>query len=344
MRIASTLTVVLGAVTLTLLAAGCEGGKKSAGPVNATATGSLTAQPPVGRPKQNVRIVIVTHGQASDPFWAVVRRGIDEAARDLGVTVSYQAPDVFDASRMRTLIETAVTTKPDGLVVSIPDATVLGPAISQAAGSGIPVVAINSGADAFRRLGALLYVGQPEYAAGVGAGRRMAAAGVRNAICVNHQVGASSLDQRCRGFAAALARAGGRSRVLTVDLQSQTEAERRIAAAASSGGVDGVLTLGPGGATPALEAFAAKRLFGKVKLATFDLAPDILRGLRSRKLLFAIDQQPFLQGYLPILFLSQRKLYGLIPADGTVIPTGPNFVTPASAALVQQLTSAGIRG
>jgi ABC-type sugar transport system substrate-binding protein len=164
------------------------------------------------------------------------------------------------------------------------------------------------------------------------------------AICVNHQVGASSLDQRCRGFAAALARAGGRSRVLTVDLQSQSVAERRIAAAASSSGVDGVLTLGPGGATPALEAFAAKRLFGKVKLATFDLAPDILRGLRSRKLLFAIDQQPFLQGYLPVLFLTQRKLYGLIPADGTVIPTGPNFVTPANAALVQQLTSAGIRG
>ena len=344
MRTASTLPFVLGAVALTLMAAGCEGGKKNAGSVNATATGSLTAQPPVGRPKQNVRIVIVTHGQASDPFWAVVRRGIDEAARDLGVTVSYQAPDVFDAGRMRTLIETAVATEPDGLVVSIPDATVLGPAISQAADSGIPVVAINSGANAFRRLGALLYVGQPEYAAGVGAGRRMAAAGVRNAICVNHQVGTSSLDQRCRGFAAALARAGGRSRVLTVDLQAQPEAERRIAAAASAGGVDGVLTLGPAGATPALEAFAAKRLFGKVKLATFDLAPDILRALRDRKLLFSIDQQPFLQGYLPVLFLTQRSLYGLIPAAGTVIPTGPNFVTPADAALVQQLTSAGIRG
>jgi len=80
-----------------------------------------------------------------------------------------------------------------------------------------------------------------------------------------------------------------------------------------------------------------------VKLATFDLAPDILRALRARRLLFAIDQQPYLQGYLPILFLTQRKLYGLIPSGQTVVPTGPNFVTPANASLVQDLTDAGIR-
>jgi simple sugar transport system substrate-binding protein len=324
-----------------LLPAGCDGGKKSAGPATTT---TVTARPPAGRTTQNVRIVIVTHGQASDPFWAVVKRGIEEAARDLGVTVSYQAPDIYDPARMSRLIDTAVATRPDGLVVSIPDTTAVGSSIRLGVQAGIPVVAINSGEDVYRRLGALLYVGQPEYAAGLGAGRRMAAAGVRNAICVNHQVGTSSLVQRCRGFAAGLAQAGGRTRVLTVDLQSQAQAEARIASAASSTGVDGVLTLGPGGATPALQAFAARRLFGKVKLATFDLAPDILRAVRSRRMLFAIDQQPFLQGYLPVLFLTQYKLYGLVPAGGTVVPTGPNFVTPTNAAQVEQLTNAGIRG
>jgi simple sugar transport system substrate-binding protein len=331
------------AVALSLLVTGCDSGAKNGAPAASSTSGTSTVRAPAGRPKQNVRIVIVTHGQASDPFWAVVKTGIEDAARDLGVTVSYQAPDIYDPARMSRLIDVAVATNPDGLVVSIPDATGVGPSIRLAVQAGIPVIAINSGEDVYRRLGALLYVGQPEYAAGLGAGRRMAAAGVRNAICVNHQVGASSLTQRCRGFAAAIARAGGRTRVLAVNLQSQAQTESRIAAAASSGGVDGVLTLGPAGATPALEAFAAKRLFGKVKLATFDLAPDILHALRARRLLFAIDQQPYLQGYLPILFLTQRKLYGLIPSADTVVPTGPNFVTPANAALVQELTDAGIR-
>jgi simple sugar transport system substrate-binding protein len=335
--------VAITAITLALCAAGCSDGKKGASRTTASTVAATTAQPPVGRPSRNVRIAVVTHGQAADPFWAIVKRGIDEAARDLGVTVSYQAPDVFDATRMARLIDLAVATRPDGLVVSIPDATGVGPSIRLAVQAGIPVVAINSGAAAFRQLGAVLFVGQPEYAAGLGAGRRMAAAGVRNAICVNHQPGTSSLGQRCRGFEAGIATAGGESRVLTIDPLSRGQAETRIAAAASAPGVDGVLTLGPSGATPALEAFADKKLFGRVKLATFDLAPDILRAARSRKLLFAIDQQPYLQGYLPILFLTQRKLYGLSPADGTVVPTGPDFVTPAEAAQVQQLTDAGIR-
>ena len=342
MRTVSRLAVPVIASAVVLVAVACEG-KKAAAPVRTPTSGATTAQPPPGRPPQNVRIVIVTHGQASDPFWAVVKRGIDEAARDLGVTVSYQAPAVYGPATMSRLIDAAVTTRPDGLVVSIPDAARVGPSIRLAAQAGIPVVAINSGEDVFRRLGALLYVGQPEYEAGLRAGRRMAAAGVRNAICVNHQVGTSSLVQRCRGFAAALVKAGGHARVLTVDLQLRQQAEARIAAAASTGGVDGVLTLGPSGATPALQAFAARRLFGKVKLATFDLAPDILRALRSRKLLFAIDQQPFLQGYLPILFLTQRKLYGLIPADGTVLPTGPNFVTRDNAAKAIELAKRSIR-
>jgi simple sugar transport system substrate-binding protein len=331
------------AVAVALFAAGCSDGKKNASPSTATTVAATVAQPPVGRPSRNVRIAVVTHGQAADPFWAIVKRGMDEAARDLGVTVSYQAPDVFDAARMGRLIDLVVATRPDGLVVSIPDATGVGPSIRLAVQAGIPVVAINSGAAAYRQLGALLFIGQPEYAAGLGAGRRMAAAGVRNAICVNHQVGTSSLAERCRGFEAGLAGVGGESRVLLIDPLSRGQAEARIAAAASARGVDGVLTLGPAGATPTLEAFADKKLFGKVKLATFDLAPDILRALRSKKLLFAVDQQPYLQGYLPILFLTQRKLYGLSPADGTLVPTGPDFVTPAEAAQVQQLTDAGIR-
>jgi simple sugar transport system substrate-binding protein len=330
-------------VLLCAVVPGCDSSKTAVGGSAASTSGTTTVRAPVRPAGTNVRIVIITHGQASDSFWAVVKRGIDEAARDLGVAVSYEAPAVYDPARMSRLIDAAVLTRPNGLVVSIPDTTRVGPSVRLAVQAGIAVVAINSGEDVYRKLGALLYVGQPEYAAGLKAGRRMAAAGVRNALCVNHQVGASSLALRCRGFAAALSRVGGRVRVVSVELQSQAQAEARIAAAASAPGIDGVLTLGPGGATPALRAFASRGLFGKVKLATFDLAPDILRALRAHRLLFAVDQQPFLQGYLPVLFLTQRALYGLMPAAGTVVPTGPNFVTPANAALVERLTNAGIR-
>jgi simple sugar transport system substrate-binding protein len=157
--IVSRLVVPAAAVAFALIAAGCDGGKQSAETAQPATTASTSAQPPAGRARRGVRIVVVTHGQASDPFWAVVKRGIDKAARDLGVTVAYQAPDSYEAARVSRLIDTAVATKPDGLVVSIPDATGVGPSIRLAVQAGIPVVAINSGEDVYRRLGALLYIG-----------------------------------------------------------------------------------------------------------------------------------------------------------------------------------------
>jgi simple sugar transport system substrate-binding protein len=338
-----TLVAASTGVFLGLLAAGCGESGGQARPTTVTVTAPAPASPPAQRVDRPVRIAFVTHGQASDPFWAIVKRGIDEAVRELGVSVSYEAPDTYSATRMSALVRAALARRPDGLVLSIPDAVALAPVIAQAAGAGIPIVAINSGEDAYRRLGALLYVGQPEYAAGFGAGRRMAVAGVRRALCVNHQVGVASLERRCGGFAAALARSGASTRIVAVDFQKPRAAERRIAAAAAAPGVDGVLTLGPAGATLALRALEEGGLLRRVKLATFDLAPDILRAVRTGRIQFAIDQQPFLQGYLPVVFLTQRKLYGLLPARGTVVPTGPSFVTRANAARVLRLTDAGIR-
>jgi simple sugar transport system substrate-binding protein len=327
------------------LASGCDLGNDDPPAAETAATVSTTAQTPERGLQRTLRIVVVTHGEASDAFWAVVKKGIDEAARDLGVDVSYRASDVYSAERMRRLVEAAVAERPNGLVVSIPAARALAPALRKAMRAKIPVVAINSGADVYRQLGALLFVGQPEYTAGLAAGRRMASAGVRNAICIIHQAGVASLEQRCRGFGNGLAAAGGRSIVVEIELQQQQEAVGRLIGwvAGATGRIDGMLALGPAGATPALDALREQRAFGRVKLATFDLAPDILRSLRAGEIEFAIDQQPYLQGYLPIVFLTQRARYGLTPAEGTTIPTGPNFVTRADAARVTRLTGEGIR-
>jgi simple sugar transport system substrate-binding protein len=291
----------------------------------------------------NVRIAVITHGQASDPFWAIVKKGVDDAARKTGVAAPYRAPDTYDMAAMRRMIDEAVAARLDGLVVSLPDVDALAPAIKRAEHAGIPVVTINSGSDQFRKLGVLAHVGQPEFQAGMEAGRRMAAAGVRSVLCVNQEVGNAGLEARCRGIETALKRVGGRMRELGVDVQNPTQARRRIAAAINGGGVDGVITLGPGGAVPALTALSASGLSQKVAVATFDLSPEVLQAVRDHQMMFAVDQQPYLQGYLPVVLLAERASHLLFPARGKLIPTGPQFVTAATARRVLELSRRGFR-
>ena len=333
-------TAFLAALTL----AGCSAGgdddePPAAEPIATVAEGGGA----VRQLERDVDIAVVTHGEASDPFWAIVKKGIDQAAREMGATVSYNAPDVYEPRRMRELIEAAVASRPDGMVVTIPNADALAPALAQATKAGIPIIAINTGRDVYRRLGVLLFVGEPEYDAAFAAGRRMAEAGVRNAICVNHEPGVSSLRERCQGFAEALAKSGGNVRVVAVELQDQRDAVSRISNAVSFEEVDGVLALGPGGAAPALEALRRTRRLGEVAFGTFDLGPEVLRAVKAGQIEFAIDQQPFLQGYLPIVLLTQYELYGLLPAQGSVVPTGPRFVTRRDVDRVVELSEAGIR-
>jgi simple sugar transport system substrate-binding protein len=289
------------------------------------------------------RIAVVSHGQASDPFWSIVKKGVDDAARRTGVAVSYRAPDTYDVGRMRRLIDEATDARLDGLVVSLPDVAALAPAIRRAERRGVPVVSINSGSDRFRGLGVLAHVGQPEFKAGLAAGRRLVAAGVRSALCVNQEVGNAGLDLRCRGVTAAVRRAGGRTRELGVDVQDPMQARRRIAQAVSSGGIDGIITLGPGGAAPALAALRAAGIQRGVRLATFDLSPEVLQAVHAKQMLFAVDQQPYLQGYLPIVLLAERSRHLLFPAHGELIPTGPQFVTPGNAERVLELSRRGFR-
>jgi simple sugar transport system substrate-binding protein len=293
--------------------------------------------------RDDVRIVFVTHGQSADPFWSVVANGARDAARDLGVRVQYQAPGRFDMVEMSNLIRSTTAARPHGLVVSIPDPAALGDAIRAAAAAGIPVVSINSGADAYRDLGVLAHVGQTEYEAGFAGGERLAGAGVRSALCINHEVGNAAQDQRCRGLADALAARGGRADVLGVNLADPDDAQQRIANALRSGpGIDGMLALGPAGADPALAAVRATRP-GQVAFGTFDLTPRVLEAVRDGEMLFAIDQQQYLQGYLPVIMLVKHLETRTLPGGGEIIRTGPGFVTRDDAAAVIELTTRGIR-
>ena len=292
-----------------------------------TACSSSTSTPAPsgasGTDRSGILIEVVTHGQASDPFWSIFKNGVDQGGKDMGVKVEYSAPDRFDMVKMASLIDAAVAKQPAGLVVSIPDASALGPSIKKAVAAGIPVISANSGSDVYKSLGVLTHVGQDETIAGQKAGELMKAAGVTNALCVNQEVGNAGLDARCNGFATGLE---GKSTVLQVNLTDPTGAQQAIAAAITAdSSINGILALGPTGSAPTL---AALKQLGNtsIKLATFDLSTDVLNAIKAGEMMFAIDQQQFLQGYLPIVFLTYDKLYGLVPGGGQPIYTGPGIV------------------
>lgn len=291
--------------------------------------------------QRDYRFVVVTHGQSSDPFWSVAANGVAAAGDDMGVTVEYQAPGTFDMVEMGQIIEAAVASQPDGLVVSIPDPEALTDPIRAAVDAGIPVISINSGSDVFADLGVLVHVGQTEYEAGLLAGQQMAEAGVTNALCINQEVGNVGLDQRCEGFTDGL---GGNVEVVPVDLADPTGTQATVAGALSANpDVDGILALGPTGALPTLAA--VQEVGADVALATFDLAPEVLQAIIDGDMLFAIDQAQYLQGYLPIVLLTQYLETGAIPLGSVdrVILTGPQIVTAETAADVIDAAAAGLR-
>jgi simple sugar transport system substrate-binding protein len=288
-------------------------------------------------PDGAVRIAVVTHGPASSKFWAIIRNGVDSAARRLDVLVDYRSPDVYSLEKMSTLIDQAVATKPDGLVVSIPERG-LAPAIRRAVRAGIPVVSINSGSDLFQSLGVLAHVGQLEDRAGLEAGRRLAEAGVRRALCINQQVGNTGLDARCAGLARAMREAGGTSRVLPI-VDDDPGTPRRIARAVEADDAQGVLATNSLGGLAAAEGLSGSG----VKIGTFDLGPDVLKAVQAGRITFAVDQQAYLQGYLPIEMLALRARYGILPAQHDVIATGPNFVTRSNAEQALELSERSIR-
>jgi len=307
-----------------------------AGLAAAVALAAIAITPVVA---QDIHIIVVSHGQANDPFWSVVKNGVVAGAKDAGVQVDYRAPETFDMVAMSQLIDAAVAQKPAGLIVSIPDASALGPAIKNAVAAGIPVISMNSGSDVSKSLGALLHVGQDEYPAGKAAGEKLKQMGGKVALCVNQEVGNAALDARCKGFSDGF---GGKVTVVPVSNDPADVNAKVRAALAADTSVDTIMALGAGTAgEPSLAAVKDAGLTGKINVATFDMSANFLKAIAAGEAAFAIDQQQFLQGYLPVLFLADYARYGLIP--GGNVPSGPNLITKDKAAQVVDLSAKGIR-
>ncbi|WP_189047976.1 sugar ABC transporter substrate-binding protein [Aliidongia dinghuensis] len=279
--------------------------------------------------------VLISHAPDSDSWWNTIKNAIKEAGRDLKVTVDYRNPPNGDLADMARLVEQATAANPNGIIVTIADFGVLKGPIAAAVKKGIPVVTINSGtAQQSAELGALMHVGQPEYDAGLAAGKRAKEAGVKSFLCVNHFITNPASVDRCRGFADGVGVPLG-NQMLDSGIDP-TEVENKVTAyLRANPNTNGVLALGPNSAAPTIRALEKLKLNGKLFFGTFDLSPEIAAGIKSGTIAFAIDQQPYLQGYLPVVVLTLYHRYGVLP--GNNINSGPGFITKENIATVEKL-------
>ncbi|MCY7289462.1 MAG: sugar ABC transporter substrate-binding protein [Cryobacterium sp.] len=286
---------------------------------------------------EKVTIAVVTHGTAGDAFWDVVKSGAEQAGTDLGATVTYQGDG--DPVKQSQLIEAAIAAQPDGLIVSMANPDGVKSAVQKAVAAGIPVITINSGLEKSLEFGAQTHVGQSEFIAGQGAGEKLKEAGVSNVICIIHEAGNSGLEERCKGAADTV---GATVSTVQVDVANLADAQNTIKSKLlADPSIDGVLTLQTGVAVAASQAIAEAK--STATLATFDVSADVTRLILDGKMLFAVDQQPYSQGYLPVTFLTLQKRNGDVVGGGRPVYSGPGFVTKENAAQVETFAENGTR-
>jgi simple sugar transport system substrate-binding protein len=313
-----------------VLAACTTGGGESGGNGSGGAGGG-------GAGDGDLTFSVITHGSAGDAFWDVVQNGAETAGEDLGISVDYQSDG--DPQRQAQLIDAAVNQDVDGIVVSMANPDALQDAVEAAVEAGIPVVTINSGGERSTEFGAIGHVGQDEAIAGQGAGRQLASAGTATVLCVVHEAGNIGLEQRCSGASEGL---GSPVTPLQVDINDLQGAQSTITSQLQSDpDIDAVLTLNS--AVAALAVTAAEDAGSEAQVATFDLNQDVISGIQDGEIAFAVDQQQYEQGYLPIVML---KLYAEnlnTVGGGQPVLTGPGIVDATNVDEIADLATAGTR-
>ncbi|WP_138466062.1 sugar ABC transporter substrate-binding protein [Poseidonocella sp. HB161398] len=284
----------------------------------------------------DLSFVWISHGPDSDSWFNVIKNAIREADRQMDTQTEYRNPPTGDLADMARIVQQSAAAGVDGIIVTIADYDVLEGPIKDAVAAGIPVITVNSGTvEQSKQLGALLHVGQPEYEAGFGAGERAKAeAGVTSFLCVNHYISNPQSVERCRGFADAIGAELG-SQMIDSGMDP-SEIENKVEAYLTANPDTGaVLTLGPNSAAPTVKAVKDLGLDGAIYFGTFDLSPEISAGIKEGVINFAIDQQPYLQGAMPVMILANYVRYGVAPANSVF--TGPGFVTKDNIEMVESL-------
>ena len=301
------------ATTAVLTMTACSSSSGTSAPASGSAAAGGAA---------DVKIAMVVHGGAGDAFWSDVKTGGEDAASLTAVQLDYQTSD--DLKQQGDFINAAVAQKVQGLIVSVPTVEALTAPIKAAEDAGIPVMVINSGADDWEALGAVGFVGQQESVAGEAAGKAMKDAGVTSLLCVNITQVIKAVDQRCESATESF---GGPVQTVRIDPADTAAGTAQITATLQSNpSIDGVLPLGAG-VFPQSSA-AIKQANSSAKIGTFDVTKEIIAGVKDGSVAFAIDQQPYIQGYQAVIseaLLINKNL--LIGGGTTPVASGPRVLT-----------------
>ena len=314
---------------LALLVSGCGGNE-----VSPQAPAGVPQAPPGNEPR--VTVAMVTHAQTGDTFWDILRLGAIDAAAQGNVNLVYTSDG--DASRQAALVDGAVRNRIDALLVSVPNAAVLSPAIKKAVAAGVPVVGFNAGLESYRDWGALMYFGQDETAAGRAAGQRLAGEGATKVLCVVQAQGQSQLEARCNGVQESFPQVE-KLYVTGTDLPSVRAAlEEKLR---QDPAISNVLTLGAPFALTAADA--VKSTGSRATVATFDTNSQLIAAIQRGEVKWAVDQQPYLQGFLAVQAAALYLRNGNVIGAGQPVLTGQAFLDSGNIDTVVPYAKSGKR-
>ncbi|MFE6837065.1 substrate-binding domain-containing protein [Streptomyces sp. NPDC057705] len=326
----------MGAVLAAVLGAslaGCSstGGKRAEERAKAAAAG----RPAVSTPRWT--FAMVTHAGDGDTFWDIVQKGAKEAAAKDNINFVYAHDD--QAQQQAQFVQNAIDQKVDGIVVSLAKPEALKDVIAKAVKAGIPVITVNSGSAQSAEYGALTHIGQDEEIAGEAVGTELGKRGRKKAVCVLHEQGNVGHEQRCAGAKKTFS---GTMENLYVEGTNMPSVQASIQAKLQADpSVDAIVTLGAPFAPTAIKAKDAAA--SKAEVDTFDLNASVARDLKSGALGFAVDQQPYLQGYEAIDLLWLYRYNANVLGGGRPVLTGPQIVTAAEASKLEEFIKRGSR-
>ncbi|MCX5240437.1 sugar ABC transporter substrate-binding protein [Streptomyces prunicolor] len=324
-----TATVLVG----TLFAAGCSsssGGKKSTEDTSGASAGKATTP--------RMTVAMVTHAAPGDTFWDLVRKGAQAAAAKDNVKLVYSSDP--SAGNQANLVQNAIDQKVDGIALTAAKPDAMKDVVAKAKSAGIPVVGFNSGVSDWKKLGMLEYFGQDENIAGQAFGQRLNKLGAKHALCVIQEQGQVALEARCAGLKKGFS---GKTDILYVNGTDMPSVKSTITAKLTQdSSIDQVVTLGAPIALTAIQSLTDSG--SKAKLATFDLSKDLVKAVQDGKIEFAVDQQPYLQGYLAVDALWLYKTNGNFSGGSTApVLTGPAFIDKTNVDSVAKFAANGTR-
>ncbi|ADG77987.1 Putative ABC transporter substrate-binding protein OS=Tsukamurella paurometabola (strain ATCC 8368/ DSM / CCUG 35730 / CIP 100753 / JCM 10117 / KCTC 9821/ NBRC 16120 / NCIMB 702349 / NCTC 13040) OX=521096 GN=Tpau_1358 PE=4 SV=1 [Tsukamurella paurometabola] len=287
---------------------------------------------------KRLTIAMVTHQQPGDTFWDLVRKGAEMAARKGNITLRYSNDP--QAPNQANLVQSAVDAKVDGIAVTLATPSAMAPAVAAATKAGIPVVALNAGFAEYQGMGIGQYFGQDEVTAGRAVGDKLTREGAKKAICVIHQQGQVQLESRCAGVKSGFS--GGTVENLNVNGEDMSDVQSKLTAKLQQDpSIDRIVALGAPFALGAAKARAGTP--SKAAIVSFDTNAAMIDAIRSGDVAWAVDQQPYLQGYLAVdslwLYLTNRNTIG----GGQAVSTGPAFIDKGNVDAVAELAKAGTR-